>query len=1226
MTEPIATIPGRYDDGARRKAIDAAVGKRRHSTRFANLGVFTGYRIGFDIGNGNIGWCILFERGPVAHFLTAEAIADHNAALAVGLPKTQLPNLDLFVPLGTHKFSARDNDGKSLSKVRASARARRRTLDARQWRRWHLRELLVQKGLLPASEPEGKEELERDPGLKDNKGRLEKADVLRVRLLEPGVASHQYDLGRALYAALKRRGWMKPVGRAGVREDSTFGSGATAKYRQVLASFGCRTVGQFLDRCQTDARADGNAIRKRHKPLTWQKTHAKEQPKEGAAPKSYEVFPFLSPTFELMWEEAEALRVAQKSKVPIPDDVWADIKRKAQFRRLLKPTKPGRCQFLRNEWRCIRALPTFQEFRILQQVDNLRVGGSALNDKQFALAADILRGVDKISLKELAKRMGEPRLGRHEKDDARTLVGARTDIGLADTLGAAWQTIADIAERDRWVMRLLSRKTMALADREPEPWTADDESKLEVDCAKTFGMGALQKVRANANIFEDSFADLSVKAAKILSDGLRQRLDHDTRMNLLAKEEGAAVDAIRLFERLPYYGEVMPDLVVEADRFAPRERTAPEELEHGRAPNPDVHIVLNRLRKVTNAIVDMMGGILPTSCTVEVAREALSEDAAEKRDQQMRARERLRGSIVTDIQRALGEKPLPVGPRLDKLVDRWIAAIRQGWRDYDGNSIERSLLCEGTTYQLDHVSPAAFGEFQQGNLFVSQFNQQKGRQLPWQAFPAFRAALLAFAQFGLESQRDSLKAVLKRSGVRGRERLERRVAQLDERLASYDVLRPAARPDVLVRLQRTQTSEIERLLEPSGGDGEFKRGKVMAFRPGEQAALFKRLGPDATVPEGDFAARDVSNIGWSSKLAIRYLTHLGANVVSVKPWAVHALRCMFDINKDRQDLRNHAIDAFLIAHFDERVMRPAFQKLRGQHYEDLYNSEFLRVALDGVSASDGVFQALKDNLTSLDATLRYIATAHRPDHKWNPGDTTGGSYGSFGGENIYAFRPDKTERARLSALVWKASKSKSDELLSKAELLELMERDVSKHNDPDGSKVKRVLQENVKLRYRTRADGPGRITGAARDISQTIESTKNTFVNIEAKFAIAAPSADHGREIVGVADFSQRTDVERRAIFPRDRSVFRPGDTVSFLKEGCLAAWVVTALRGDGRVSLFHVDSTLRDKEERVTIPAKVGKQNPVRKIHNDVLGQRLHRRRKSAGDIQPVPYRLFGK
>lgn len=1218
VTEPFATIPGRYDDLTRRSAIDEAIGRRRRSTRIANLGVFTGYRIGFDIGNGNIGWCVLFERGAVPYFLTAETIAAHNAALSPGEPRTQLPDLDMFVPLGTHKFEARNSDGKSLSKVRAEARAKRRSLDARQSRRWKLRSLLEAVGLYPRKGEEV-------GGLKDGHGRPLKADILRVKLLEPGSATHPHDLGRALYNALKRRGWMKPVGRAGVREDSAFGSGATAKYREALAKFGCRTIGEFLQRCQADAlQCEQHRIRKRHRPLAWQQRHGKEQPKADQDAKSYEVFPFLSPTFDLIWEEAERLREAQAKSAPVDDALWQQIKERASFRRLLRPSRPGRCEFLPDEWRCVRALPSYQEFRILQQVDNLRrPGGKRLAPDKLDAAADVLRHVERISVPALGKKIGVERLGLDEKEEARTLSGAKTDIGLSTILGERWKALSS-AERDRWVLRFLSRHPTPLDATEPKQWDGADDAKLESDCAKMFGPEGLGKIRqAAGKLFDDKFANISARAAAILAEGYRSRLDHDQRLDLLAKEGGAPPTVMKLFERLPYYGEVMTDITVDAERFAPRERTAAEELAHGRAANPDVHVVMNRLRKVTNAIIDMMGGILPTSCTIEVAREALSEEAADKRASQMKARAALRETIVEKITRALGEKPLPIGPSLDRLVDRWIAAARQGWRDYDGSDIPPSQLCDSAIYQLDHVSPAAFGEFQQGNLFVSRLNQQKGRRLPWDAFPEHRGALLAFSQFGLESQIGGLNFVLKRAkSTRDTARIRLRIEALEKRLSEIEQTAPGARPDVLQRLRRTQTSEVERLLEPDGGDGEFKHGRVTAFRPGEQSSLFKKLGPDMKLPEGDFAARDVANIGWSSKLALRYLAHLGPTIVSVKPWAVHALRCLFGINKDRTDLRNHAVDAFLIAHFDSRVIVPAFLQLRGQHYEDLYDSRFLDLALGTIAGSAGVFEGLKRDLQQLNSVLCHIATSHRPDNKWNPGDPAGGSLGSFGGENIYSFRPDSAERTKLSSLVWKARKTSGD-TMTKATLLELMERDPSRVNDPQERKLTQVLRSEATLRYSQRGAEVAKSATSKREISSAVRHNQNTFINIEAKFAIVAPTSSLGREVIAVADFSALDAAERTALFSRSRLVLRPGDTVLFSS----SFWIVTALRRDGRVTLFPVDVALRDSklQKRPTIPAKVAQKIDIERIAFDVLGQRLHRRRKSGGDIQPVSYRLFG-
>ena len=115
-----------------------------------------------------------------------------------------------------------------------------------------------------------------------------------------------------------------------------------------------------------------------------------------------------------------------------------------------------------------------------------------------------------------------------------------------------------------------------------------------------------------------------------------------------------------------------------------------------------MHVVLNRLRAVVNAIIEMMGGILPTTCSIEMARSTFSEAQADAHRRTIRAREELRERIVCEIGELLGPKT-PVGPRLDRLVDRWKAAIRQGWRDYDGSTIQPSALIDGSEYQLDHM-------------------------------------------------------------------------------------------------------------------------------------------------------------------------------------------------------------------------------------------------------------------------------------------------------------------------------------------------------------------------------------------------------------------------------------------------------------------------------------------------------------------------------------------
>ena len=1212
--EPFARIPLQsedYEDSAQRDAVDEAAGPRRHSTRKANLGTFTGYRIGLDVGNGNIGWCILFEDGTRLHFLTAEDVAAHNRALPESGRRTQLPDLARFVPAGVHKFDARETDQrggqKSYSKIRAEARAGRRMLDARQQRRLHVDRALRNAGLLP-KEGEGEGHVGIEP------------DVLRVKLLDPSFPAHPHDLGRALKNALKRRGYLKPVGRTGPDEGSGFAKGAEAAYRQTLEKYDCRTIGEFLERCARDAGRDGVPFRKRHRSLAWQKQNRKRRPNEGDDAPSYEAFQFLSPTHTLIREECRLLK--ERSGIAVADDAWAEIEAAAEFRRPLKGRIPGRCRHFPDEHRCVAALPSFQRFRILERIRNLRHwNGARLDGTTFGRARELLEAREKITLAGLERELGvKLKLDRDDATGSRRFIGARTDIALGDArvFGEAWSRLP-IDRRDDWTMRFLRRHRPS-SEGEVSPWSECDEEALERDAEAAFGEGALARVDDGeiAKHFEDRFSSISLKAARLLGDCHEQGLGHEERLARL-RAAGAPAPELALYERLPYYGVVMPDETVPAAGFAPEDRTAKEEWEHGRAANPDVHVVMNRLRVVINGIIEMMGGILPTRCVIEMARSTFSEAQAAAYGKTARARQELRERIEGEIEKALGSR-MPVGPALDRLVDRWKAAIRQGWRDYDGSEIQRSALVDGSEYQLDHVEPAAFGDFREDNIFVSRFNQRKGRRLPWEAFgddPEFQPALTAFSTFGLrkriEVTRKNLQALPDRAPRDKRERLERALERAERdlgRLSGFD----APRPDVLQALERPPVvSETDREEKA----GTTRRAKPSPFRPGSQAALFRRLHPDYTPREGGPAARDVANIGWSTKLARRYLRHIGAETEPIKAWAVRALRCMFGVDKPREDLRNHAVDAFLVAHFDRFVLKPAFDRLRHEHpYEELYETRALQDALSRIGGGSGssLYGDLVDNLDRLGNVLPTIATAHRADHQWNPGDALGGGLGALGKENVYSFRPTWAEREKLTLLLRKAGVVPDDEaVLTGKEILawfDTISRDTGK-----GQRLAKELAGKIELRYRKRSDDQSKATVLKRKTALPLSNQEGAFINAEGKFAVVGAPAARDRLVLSIADFLGMSSEERANVFAAGQPIYRRGDTV--VKDG--GAFVVTGLQHDKRLIVYPINEAERKPSRKEWITVSPG----IIKFASDVLGRRLHQLGKDPRGLQPVPYPL---
>ena len=1173
-----------YEDAEFWKQVDAAAGPRQRSTRQANLGTFTGYRIGFDIGNGNIGWCILFEDGKRSYFLRAEDIVDHNRRLPKSGRRTQLPDLASFVPMGTHKFQARERQergDKSFSKIRAEARAARRLLDARQRRRLHVRKALQDAGLLPkeGESIEGQAEV--------------KADILRVNLLSPSFSVHPHDLGRALYNALKRRGYLTPVGRDGTDEGSGFASQTENAYRQALSQYGCLTIGEFLERCADDARRDNVPFRKRHQSLAWQKDNRRKKPRDGDNAPSYEAFQFLTPTFSLVREECEKLRKA--SGIQVDDNSWAHIEEAAEFRRPLQVKTPGPCRYFPDEYRCVAALPSFQWFRSLEQAANLRDRrGAPLNKAMFDSVLEILAAKETVSLNELSGELGvELKLDRGDRSgaEARRLVGAKTDATLGEALGETWRRLP-IEQRDDWTMRFLRRHWPPVKGGVFPPWNKSDTDALEREAEAAFGDGALAKVDA-AKRLEDRFSSISVKAARLIGDCYRQGLDYSERLRKL-REHGSPEPEHRLYERLPYYGEVMPDETVPAAGFAPEERTVAEEWRYGRAANPDVHVVMNRLRVVVNAIIEMMGGILPTRCIIEMARSTFSETQAAAYNRTNLARKKLRKHIEDEIKSILGSK-MPTGPALDRLVDRWKAASRQGWRDYDGSDIQRSALVDGSEYQLDHVEPAAFGDFRENNIFVSRFNRQKGRRLPWEAFgndSDFQPALVAFATFGLRSQIEASEKAIRKlpeSSPR-RERTKTTLKQAQQRLKRLtEFSKP--RLDVLQALERTDPT---------------------TFRPSDQAALFRRFHPDRTPRQGGPAARDIANIGWSTKIARRYLCHLGARTEPIKAWAVHALRCMFDINKDRSDLRNHAVDAFLVAHFDRHVLKAAFARLHHEYaYEELYRPSALQAALSQIDSGDMLFKDFQDNLLRLEHTLPTIHTAHRADNRWNPGDMMGTSLGPLGKDNIYSFRPKQETRKELTELLREAGLASNDSsVLNAREILARYEE--VPYDTQQGKKLKEQLTSKIKVHYRGLQKPLGLQT------VRPLSGQKGAFINVESKFAVVGSPTTGERQVLSVADFSRMDAEERANVFAQRRPIFRQGDTV--MKDG--EAFVVTGANIERRLIVYPVNEAERGQTKR----KRFTPDENVTKLTSDVLGRRLHRRGKATGDLQPVPYPLRDK
>ena len=223
-----------------------------------------------------------------------------------------------------------DRSDTSNAAARRLARGQRRRRDRYLKRRDDLMEKLVCFGLMP------KDKAERKALAKCNPYKL------RARALDETLEPFQ--LGRALFHLNQRRGFKSNRKAAGDENEESQTREAIAELRTAIRDAGARTLGEYLSWLHTD----GYAVRARD-----------EQN--------------LYPDRAMYEAEFDAMRDAQQPRHSLSGDQWDDLRKTIFFQRSLKPVEPGWCRFEENEKRAPRALPAFQEFRMLQEVNNLRL-------------------------------------------------------------------------------------------------------------------------------------------------------------------------------------------------------------------------------------------------------------------------------------------------------------------------------------------------------------------------------------------------------------------------------------------------------------------------------------------------------------------------------------------------------------------------------------------------------------------------------------------------------------------------------------------------------------------------------------------------------------------------------------------------------------------------------------------------------------------------------------
>ena len=665
------------------------------------------YRLGLDLGTNSIGWAML-------------ALNENNEPHKI-------------IDAGVRIFSdGRDPQSKEpLAVARRIARGARRRRDRFLARKEKLMNYLIKIGLMPEDELERK--------------KLELLNPYELRTKALDQALQPYELGRAIFHLNQRRGFKSNrkeiVKEEGIKKSKTIGDQNLLKQR--IEEVNSRTLGEFFYKER----------------ILKEKTTRAKDGEEG-----------LYPTRDLYEKEFDLIVKSQTKYHPqITAENWQEIRNEVIFhQRPLAPQEKGVCQLINkfqnlpNSWelilenyrnlnsknktakglpRAYLALPSYQKFRILSEVNNLKVVDPnmvkidlAPSEKQIII--DILNKQNSSAFSKLRKAIANKENSYDTDDFSFNLESSRRKVLDGDTTSSQlskpeyfdkeWFNF-DLKKQDEIVGFILdANQSEEIVEKATKDWNLDLE--------KANNLSKVEFKSGVGNLCEEILRELVAKMQQNYC-----RYDEATQSLLEFSHSGSKtleeIEKQPIQDQLKYYGEVLQASTasVKVDKNKKDDYLNDEE-KFGKIANPTVHIALNQLRKVVNEIIKNYGN--PSEISVELARELkLSKDEKE----QMKS---VQGKNQTENKR-ISQKL-----KEDGIADNYDNRLKYKlWEELAKDPNDRKCIYSGiqipankifsNEVEIEHILPFSktFDDsVKNKTISYRKANQNKGDRSPYDAF------------------------------------------------------------------------------------------------------------------------------------------------------------------------------------------------------------------------------------------------------------------------------------------------------------------------------------------------------------------------------------------------------------------------------------------------------------------------------------------------------------
>ena len=379
--------------------------------------------------------------------------------------------------------------------------------------------------------------------------------------------------------------------------------------------------------------------------------------------------------------EQELKKIREKQRGLVDDAIWDKIEDTILFQRPLKPVNPGLCQFEEGELRAPTALPSVQRFRILQELANLRL----------IIPGEFKRQLNKDERDKIYQKLIKPRDDDLSKAGVFTFDAMRKALKLPRGMEFNLQddkrkglkpdeTARKMAHSelfgDRWFQMELKDQDAVIEDLLKGVDFVEDGAESNRGGPNAFerwknqnkeNEALKQKARNDWGLSEDNagnlietslpsgYGSLSRKAIGKILRYMKEEVIHYSEAAEKAGYNHSETAADGSCCKLPYYGRILTKYVSGSETVnEPSESPNPNPTgctcqacasgsdlayditRYGKITNPTVHIALNQLRRVVNALIECYGK--PTEVFIEMARElAHSQNQKDKIEKQQTA-------------------------------------------------------------------------------------------------------------------------------------------------------------------------------------------------------------------------------------------------------------------------------------------------------------------------------------------------------------------------------------------------------------------------------------------------------------------------------------------------------------------------------------------------------------------------------------------------------------